>query len=906
MMYLSRWWNFCLFIHLIGLLSFGNWPQAQAADRVKSAYKMLEKGEFDKARALIDKNLEKEPNNAGAWYVLARYYLWEGNPALHLDSSYLAILQTAKFYPESDEKARKGWLEIGLDEQAIAQHRSQCEQMAFSKAQKLHTIEAYQAFIDRYTTAPQLPQALSVRNALAWNKAEFANTVEAYAAFMEAYPDAQQYAKAKERYDALVFAKATASGDLEAYRAFVKEHPNNEFSLEAYKAIFDYETFANTPIVYTNFISQNPQNPYINLAYDWLLAWYETNESLDAFAQAYPNYPDAARLKSLQEVDVLQYLPIFENKRYGYVDEHGKQRITPQYLSIPTDYLCESVATNYLLITDQNLQGVIDKMGKTIIPVMYDYVELLELGIFKVHLDGKDGLIHRNGLTLLNTEYDLIERFSAQLVKIKQRGLWGLATHSGRVVLPCKFEAVDMIGGNFVRVRNGQRYHILGYEALAKMMLQKNLQLELPYQHVALLSEDFARVRIDSGQVGAIDVYGKTIIAPQFVGVEQLGEAFFLTHEGKQKALWTRQGQAILPGQPIQEARAAGQLIAVKMDNKWGLLNDKGAMMFDFIYDDIRFLETLPLLSQGKQRWVLFAGAEALADLSNATDFSLIRGNYEGAKPYLMLTQNKRKALYSFDGTLLLKPLYDDITILDAEVLSVKMQQKVGLVTFDGQEVLPAKYQGISYMQPGFYGILANNRFGVFHRPTGTLIPPSYDRLLKPYPLNDSNYYFVAEKEDYYGLINAKNQVVLPFDFEEIKPWNAAFALVKNEEGLYVAQPLQASKDKNQVLESLLPTEGLSEIYLLRESPQERLLLGKGETDKGKAVYGVWSSVRGNIVPMQYDLVYNLGIKGNPVFFLQEYNAQRDEYTVIYQHYNGRQIWSRTMKEYDFKRLLCD
>ena len=103
--------------HFIGLylmaifLFFGN---TAFADRVSNALKQIEKGDFEKAKSLLDKELEKNPTSAGALHIYGLYYFSEANAAYNIDSAYFFVLESIEKYALVDKKDSASWAKDGI------------------------------------------------------------------------------------------------------------------------------------------------------------------------------------------------------------------------------------------------------------------------------------------------------------------------------------------------------------------------------------------------------------------------------------------------------------------------------------------------------------------------------------------------------------------------------------------------------------------------------------------------------------------------------------------------------------------------------------------------------------------------------------------------------------------------
>ena len=83
----------------------------------------------------------------------------------------------------------------------------------------------------------------------------------------------------------------------------------------------------------------------------------------------------------------------------------------------------------------------------------------------------------------------------------------------------------------------------------------------------------------------------------------------------------------------------------------------------------------------------------------------------------------------------------------------------------DSTLILPAQYDAIANTQEGYFSLLRNGKLGLFDLENRKLIPCQYTALVQV--LDKKRGVLIAKKAKF-GLINANNQVIAPFIFDEI------------------------------------------------------------------------------------------------------------------------------------------
>lgn len=87
--------------------------------------------------------------------------------------------------------------------------------------------------------------------------------------------------------------------------------------------------------------------------------------------------------------------------KWGVADNTGKVIVEPQYYAV--DFCSDG-----LIKVDYDGYGYIDKTGKVVIPLIYDYALNFKEGLAGVEKDGKMGFIDKTGKTVIPFLYDKI------------------------------------------------------------------------------------------------------------------------------------------------------------------------------------------------------------------------------------------------------------------------------------------------------------------------------------------------------------------------------------------------------------------------------------------------------------------------------------------------------------------
>lgn len=125
--------------------------------------------------------------------------------------------------------------------------------------------------------------------------------------------------------------------------------------------------------------------------------------------------------------------------------------------------LCLAVAVAGTALFSQNALAC-EKPQTT---VKYDIVWCINEGLARVEKSGKYGFIDKTGKVIIPLNYDYADNFSGGLAKVGQNGKWGFINKTGKIVIPLQYDkalsmATEKDGSNrfaFVEL-NGERFYI--------------------------------------------------------------------------------------------------------------------------------------------------------------------------------------------------------------------------------------------------------------------------------------------------------------------------------------------------------------------------------------------------------------------------------------------------------------
>jgi len=183
-------------------------------------------------------------------------------------------------------------------------------------------------------------------------------------------------------------------------------------------------------------------------------------------------------------------------------------------------------------------------------------------------------------------------------------------------------------------------------------------------------------------------------------------------------------------------------------------------------------------------RGALYNGKE-VSDYYRTLDSTLLPDQY-----YVEVKKGNKIGILTSDGHWMLKPIYDQIDTQNQTFWRVEKDGKQNLFTRDGF-VLPFQFDQVYQMTERYYNVVKGGKWGVYDKTKKQLvIPVEYQDMDYCYGCEAKGDYLFAEKNGKWGVINFKNKVLLPFEYEH-QHWNmrsdeTILCLYKNGEQLLI------------------------------------------------------------------------------------------------------------------------
>jgi hypothetical protein len=811
-------------------------------------------------------------------------------------------------------------------------------ELAYDSVRQVDTYPAYKYFMDTYPKAEQYAQAQERYNTLAFQGLTQEGDLASYLRFLETYPNSPYRPQAERA----IYEISTADGQLESYARFARQYPRSAPARPAVNTLYH---LYRTAYPSRNFLQDFPGLPFA-----------------DSLRRAIRT-EDRSLAPVLEEASV-------GPSGLGFIDPQGNPLSQTSYDFLPDTYFCEGVPTKFVhaaRLQNQQLQhDILTKTGAVIFSFSEDFAPAdssevrldetvvdREAGLLEITANGRFQLMHQGGHPIIDApeQVEAIELVAAhetagapwpvpyQFIKFRVNGRWGLKAFSGRTLLEPNYASIEAFGPFLVLERNG----LLAVTSQEQILdhLGSLPELNHRFDDVAGLNDGLLLVYrgemegVLDDQLNEVVPLKSHQVVRHFRSDSLTTDYWLLKHTDTLQQVVNDTLRTSIrttyslyePESPAsdtlryQQAFYNDRWLALKNQKKFWLVVDGRKEMFDSvqILGD-HFVLTLSDDAAGRDSATvrLATGQQVRFPRSSKKDaatFRLLRTKgivpTDQLREFLWVQPSAGPSLIiNRQGETILEQSFTGATVYPQGLIVVEQGRQQGLVDSLGNELLPARYEGIgNYAPPGTLSLFDRKKFGLYLHPAGIMLEPTYESALTRYSQADSaaQWRFVAKNNGKYGIVTATNERLTPFAFERVVYWNDTSALVKADGRWLIYRLTSTTTQWSSLNPDHVLYDGIDDFSFFQEENgdggQEQLL--RIYAQQG---YGVLSNQRGEVLAPTYDGVTLLGdvAADNYLYLTEKYVPEADLYILIYLDAAGKLIRRQALTAEQYDRLYCN
>ncbi len=328
---------------------------------------------------------------------------------------------------------------------------------------------------------------------------------------------------------------------------------------------------------------------------------------------------------------------VYDGTKTGFIDSYNQFVIPPQY-----DRAFDFEAGIARVVVDGQF-GLIDTAGRVILRPRYNEIRTFnDHGLAVVSLGNKNiryGLIDRQGSLIGRTSFREIGPFQEGLAVVKDKEGYGFINTAGRTVIPLIYSRAQGFREGLAVVQKDGR---CGY-----VDRRGTLVIPCSYSHCQDFSGGRAVVYRGIRNAGIVDRSGRHLVEPSLDRLLGFREGRGLMRDQQDRFYYITEQTGLYDGYYEKAEDFQHGVALVRIDGKWGIINQKGIEIIPPKYDRI----------EGFQDGYAKVRIKGLTGLSN------------------------------LDGELLVQPSYEYISYMGAGLFRVEQGDQVGYFNSEGNWV---------------------------------------------------------------------------------------------------------------------------------------------------------------------------------------------------------------------------
>ena len=339
-------------------------------------------------------------------------------------------------------------------------------------------------------------------------------------------------------------------------------------------------------------------------------------------------------------------------------------------------------------------------LAQEIKPIVEVQQEKTTINFAKVKRNGKYNILDVNGSTILNEDVDNVWSLGKDVLVVKQGKKYGFYSVYGHAISDVKFDSYkNLTKEGMIAVCEKKQWGFINTKGEEVIPLQ--------FTDVFSFNEGMAAVK-NGKQWGFIDTNGQFVIPAKFKNAKSFNEDFAPVSTEKKWGYIDKTGKSVIAEQYSEAQIFSEDLAAVKNGGKWVYINKTGKEQFTAPYKTVT-----PFYGNLAEVRVKVSKVSMLGIAFNV--FSNIIGNmgnnsYIGVD-YGFMEENEKRGYINKTGELVITTKNDFVDVYngnkDSLILFVN-KNKWGLADSQGNVVVPAEYEKLSYFKEGF-AIVAND-----------------------------------------------------------------------------------------------------------------------------------------------------------------------------------------------------
>ena len=643
--------------------------------KIKKAYEAFFIYDYFKAKKLAYSAFSKKQKLSS--FLLASIYYRNDNPFHQLDSAYKFIeISSAGNWSESDLNfLKKNKIDTSHVRSLREKIHFEIYRNTFLNGTNYSEKEA-EDFLLKYRNILFVKNVLFKRDSIVFHESIKQKSSSKMIELQLLYPESFYKKQMQEQEEFFRYKEFVLEENPNKIERFIHQFPKSKYVANAQDDLFEIAMMNKNKGLLHRYIMLFPKHSSVEAAWKMLYALEIINYSDNALSNFILKYPDFPYKKSIERELALSKQTIFiikQNEKFGCINELGDTIIPFIYDGI------ELFKQGIALAEKDNFFGYLKLTGESVTNFEFDDAESFNEDRAVVNKKGNLYVIDRLGNTI-SSFYDGISDFNEGLAIVKKNNLYGAINKSGKLEIPIQYQRM----GEFINgLCYAQKNELYGY-------VDKNGYTLIPFifDWAENFKNGFARVKKDN-RYGVINQNGQYIIPPQFDRIEEEINGVFMVYKNNQYGYFDGSGcylsqinNTLIDGAEKKEY-TDGSWMKIVIDEEQNLMNKNGKL-----FSDKTAFDEIYLPKNGLFRFM----------------------------------QDDKYGFLNLKNKTIIKPIYDDASDFEDSVCIVRKKNNYLLLNTKSEILFQVKTNQLERIAPDVFMYLNDNNEKIYCTKTGAIL----------------------------------------------------------------------------------------------------------------------------------------------------------------------------------------
>jgi hypothetical protein len=533
----------------------------------------------------------------------------------------------------------------------------------------------------------------------------------------------------------------------------------------------------------------------------------------------------------------------------------SNSEISEYYDFINTSYKSLGI----LLVSNDDLFGVIDKNGNLIIECEYDKIVPTNVDKYWCLLDGSWVLLNNQSKIIAKSNYDDLVPAVEGLCYAKKNNLCGVINDKGEEIIPVVYENILPFNDELTAVFDNGNY--IFYNKLGeKKDFPQIERIRIDYNTGNwLLNEGAINVRIN-GQNCFLNTDGIVIGNFYAPHLYSFSNGYTSVNSDSTNGIMDLKGNIYFNNQYDYVNEPVNGLFSVIKDNFYGVINIDGEIIIPIKYDYLSIYDDNLILCNLEGKEILYdSNGNVILDFKDGITINPSENITESDKAWLNIDIDDKRGFYNMNTKKTIEFQYDWSTGgFDHGIVTVEKDEKFGYVNTEGILIGGQFFDGVAYQEDedtafkeNFSYVKKGEKYA-FLSINGTLKTKFIYNSASQF---QDGYAIVSDKNDLFGVIDTKFNFVIKCKYSSIKRIGASKPLfIANYEGMFGIIDIKDTVVLNFLFDEIAHIDD-NLYYIEREKIGMNSLQNQMVVPYNSLKYGLLDVSNNEITPFIYDQI---------------------------------------------------